>query len=253
MYEPWLCSAGGRNGSELAAFREDVDLVARDFGGDRAALLEEVGHQLADAARIHDRARESVRAHFRRLLEHGDVGFADGFAWPARGDRLVVLLDQVREVNGAGESRGTGADELHVELENFALHDDLPKRISAGGRVFSVGLRFEPAFAIDGRHAAAACGGDGLPVHLVVHVAGGEDALDVRVRRAGLHFDVALVVRLQLSAEERGVRLVADRDEHAVDRHLAQRAGLRVAQPHARHLLAVPRRALRRSRSSTRT
>ena len=40
---------------------------------------------------------------------------------------------------------------------------------------------FEPAFAVDGCHAAGAGGGDGLAVGVVLHVAAGEDAVDVGV------------------------------------------------------------------------
>ena len=46
------------------------------------------------------------------------------------------------------------------------------------------GVVLEPALGVDGGHAARAGGGDRLAVGVVLDVAAGEDALDVRRRRA---------------------------------------------------------------------
>src|SRR5258705_448259 len=61
--------------------------------------------------------------------------------------------------------------------------------------------RDEP-LGVEGRGAAGAGGGDGLPIRVVDDVAGGEHALDVGAgaRRGDLH--VALVVELDLPAEQ---------------------------------------------------
>ena len=80
--------------------------------------------------------------------------------------------------------------------------------------------------------------GDRLPVHVVLHVARGEDAGHRGDGRIGLGDDVAVLVELQLPGEQRGVRRVPDRDEHPADRKLAQCIGLGVAQAH-RFELAV--------------
>ena len=49
----------------------------------------------------------------------------------------------------------------------------------------------------------------------------------------GLRDDVAVLVEVELTLEERGVRVVTDRDEHAGHGELARRVGLDVAE-HAR-------------------
>src|SRR5512140_2804110 len=77
-------------------------------------------------------------------------------------------------------------------------------------------LRGEPALGVDGALAAFARGADGLAVDVVGDVAGGEDPLDGRVRRRVLDLQVADVVHLELAAEERRVRLVADGGEVAL-------------------------------------
>ena len=77
-------------------------------------------------------------------------------------------------------------------------------------------LRREPAFGIEGGHAAGAGGGDGLAVVVVGYVAGGVHAF---LAREGSHqsrvFDVALVVQFELALEKIGVGRVADRQEEA--------------------------------------
>src|SRR5204863_10191490 len=80
----------------------------------------------------------------------------------------------------------------------------------------------EPALSVEGGLAAHAGGGDRLAIGAVRDVARDEDALDVR-RGAPrvLQLDVALVVEVDLPAEEVRQRRVADRDEEALDRQLA--------------------------------
>src|SRR5690242_21502202 len=56
--------------------------------------------------------------------------------------------------------------------------------LPGGQRVgFGDALRLEPALGIDRRHAAVTRRGDGLPVAVVVHVAGDEHALDRKSTR----------------------------------------------------------------------
>src|SRR5206468_2807902 len=74
----------------------------------------------------------------------------------------------------------------------------------------------EPALGVQGGHAAGAGGGDGLAVVVVGDVAGGEDAFDAGPGAGRLRpDDVALVVDLELAAEEGGVGGVADGQEDA--------------------------------------
>src|SRR6056297_3515606 len=79
----------------------------------------------------------------------------------------------------------------------------------------SVPLGFEPALRVDRGGAAGTGGGDGLAVDVVLHVAAGEDAVDVgtAARRPG--DEVAVVLHGQLTLEQVGVGLVADGDEQA--------------------------------------
>src|SRR6185295_6271213 len=89
-------------------------------------------------------------------------------------------------------------------------------------------LRLEPPLAVERRHAARARGGDGLPVDVVLAVAAREHALDVRLR-AVVRDEIAVLVRLQLSAKEARRRHVPDRDEERVGQKRTDEAGLHVA------------------------
>ncbi len=88
----------------------------------------------------------------------------------------------------------------------------------------------EEALGVDGGHAAGAGGGDRLAVDVVGDVAAGEDARDLGGGRARLHLQVAGGVHVEQAPEQLGVRLVADGDEEAARRHLADRVVARVAQ-----------------------
>ena len=95
-------------------------------------------------------------------------------------------------------------------------------------------LRREEPLGVEGRHAAGARRGDRLAVDVVLHVAGREDARDVRLGRAGLRHEVAVLVVVELVDEELRVRVVADRDEERAGLDLLRLAGLGVAQPQRR-------------------
>ena len=98
----------------------------------------------------------------------------------------------------------------------------------------------EEALGVERGHAAGPGRGDRLPVDVVLHVAGGEHARDVRLGRARLRDEVARLVVVELVEEEPRVRIVADRDEEAVGRELRSRSPVsRVAQAHAGHLALV--------------
>src|SRR5689334_14394315 len=75
---------------------------------------------------------------------------------------------------------------------------------------------FEVALGVDRGHAPGTRGRDGLPVDVVLHVAGGEHTghAGARARRGD---DVAVLVEFELPLEERRVRRVANRDENPVD------------------------------------
>ena len=92
----------------------------------------------------------------------------------------------------------------------------------------------EVVLGVDGRHAARARRGNRLPVNVILHVAAREDTRHAGVR-ALVGDDVAIGIHLELAPEERRVRRVPDRDEHAVDPQFASFAGDDVAQQHAGH------------------
>src|SRR5918996_3288225 len=81
------------------------------------------------------------------------------------------------------------------------------------------------------RHAAAARRGDRLAEDLVLDVAGGEHAGHTGHRAVRRRDHVAVPVHLQLALDQPGRRVVADRDEHPVDRDLAGLARAHVAEP----------------------
>ena len=75
--------------------------------------------------------------------------------------------------------------------------------------------RQEP-LGVERGHRARAGRGDRLAIRVVDDVARGEDAGDVRRRRAGLGDQVPRSVVVELVEEELGVRVVADGDEEAL-------------------------------------
>ena len=98
----------------------------------------------------------------------------------------------------------------------------------------------EEALRIDRRHAAAARGGDGLAIPMILDVPGGEDARQVGLGGAFLHDQIAALVGVEDVLEELGVRVVADRHEHAAGGDLADLVGLPVPQLRPRDALAGP-------------
>ena len=86
------------------------------------------------------------------------------------------------------------------------------------------------ALGVERAHAARAGRRDGLPVDVILDVADREHAGDVRLGRARLRDQVAVLVVVELVDEELRVRLVADRDEEAAaPRSRASRRSRRAA------------------------
>jgi hypothetical protein len=106
----------------LGPVGEQVHVVGGDRGADGAAALAPVRQQLGHRARIHDGARDPVRADACRLLEHRDRDLAQLFARRALRDGGIVIGDEVREMDRTREPRGARAHELHVEFEELAFH-----------------------------------------------------------------------------------------------------------------------------------
>src|ERR1700722_17794256 len=116
-------------------------------------------------------------------------------------------------------------------MKTRSLSQSIPALFGgSGGPGF---LERQEALGLERAHAAHAGGGHRLAEDLVLDVAGGEHAGNVGRRRIRRGADVAFGVHVELAAEQLGRRGVADRDEHAVDRELRQRAGLDVLEPDA--------------------
>src|SRR5262249_53895675 len=83
---------------------------------------------------------------------------------------------------------------------------------------------FEITLGLERGRAAGARGSDRLTVHVVLHVAGGEDTGYRRRGGGGLGDDVSARVELELAGEQLRVGFVADRDEDAGDVEVPRRA-----------------------------
>ena len=64
---------------------------------------------------IHDRPRQQVRPRLLPLLEHRNGDFAEPFA------DLGCAFEQLAEADRAGESRRTGADDQHADLDPLVV------------------------------------------------------------------------------------------------------------------------------------
>ena len=95
---------------------QEVSGVVRDGRIERRSLLP-IGNQLGQPARVHHRAGKLVRAEFARLFEDVDI-FSGKFGL---GARFVVLRDQSREMQRAGQSCRARADDQHIRVESFAF------------------------------------------------------------------------------------------------------------------------------------
>src|SRR5262249_25441982 len=93
----------------------------------------------------------------------------------------------------------------------------------------------QESLGFERRHAAEPRGRDGLPEHGVgdapCRKQSGHRGRG-RIRRGP---DIAVGLHPDLAGDELGRRLMADRDEHAISRHLADGTGLDVAQLDAAH------------------
>ena len=127
----------GRDGGlDRALAGEEPEIVLRAGVLDREALLPVIGHELFDRPRVHHAARELVVADIGGFLDHEDRGGLDRRLAGA-GAALVVGLDLLHQVIGAGESRRAGTHEQDVDLHALAFglaHRSLSFRGARGAR-----------------------------------------------------------------------------------------------------------------------
>ena len=88
--------------------RQEQQLVVGDGLVQRRAVGLPVGQQLGERARVHDGARQDVRAGLGALLEHDDR------------DLLACLGGQLLQADGGGQAGGAAADDHDVVFHGFA-------------------------------------------------------------------------------------------------------------------------------------
>src|SRR3954453_23183424 len=119
----------------------------------------------------------------------------------------------------AQKSTSTGLSDCSTSLTKVASVTALvaPTWTSGSGKGSCSELdeRGDEPLGVQCGRADGAGRGDRLPVRVVHQVAGGEHAGDVGAGARVLNLHVALVVDLDLVAEELAARVVADRDEDA--------------------------------------
>src|SRR6266540_7416132 len=106
----------------------------------------------------------------------------------------------------------------------------------ADPRAGSVLQRGDVALGVQRGRGAGTGGGDRLLVRVVDQVTGGEHARLAGPRAGRVDQHVAVVVEVDLTAEHRAARVVADRHEHRLGVERGLRAGGGVAQPGRAHL-----------------
>src|SRR5215831_4985737 len=85
---------------------------------------------------------------------------------------------------------------------------------------------FQPALGLDGRHAPASGGSDGLAENRILDVAAGKDTGDIRARRIRMSLDIPLLVQIDLAFKDVGVRIVSDGNKQPVDFQFGAPEGL---------------------------
>ena len=98
-------------------------MVVVHLGRERGALRLEIRHELPQRRRVEDRARERMRAHFARLLEHGD-----------RQRLAALLLLELRQAQRGRHPGGAAADDEDVYFEGFTFHAHSVSRITISSR-----------------------------------------------------------------------------------------------------------------------
>src|SRR5262249_29846989 len=88
-------------------------------------------------------------------------------------------------------------------------------------------VTFQELFRIQRRHAARTRRSNGLPVTMILHVAGDEDTGNFRQTSVRGN-QIPVLVGLQFSLENGCVWSVADRDEYTVERDFALLVRLRI-------------------------
>src|SRR2546426_7906943 len=99
-------------------------------------------------------------------------------------------------------------------------------------------FRFQEPLGVHRGHAAGAGGGHGLPVDMILDVARGKDAGNVRLR-AVVRLQIPNLVHLELTAKKSSIGRVADADENSVAGSYRFLAARSVLEPHPGHFALV--------------
>src|SRR4051812_25096541 len=132
-------------------------------------------------------------------------------------------------------ARSGSSRSIHSATRRAYFGGRLAPGCGLGGHQMALACGEKP-LGVERSHRARAGRRDRLAVDVVLHVADGEHAGDVRLGRVRLRDQVAGVVVVERLEEELRVRVVADRDEEPFGWQLPRLVGLRVAQADARHL-----------------
>ncbi len=223
--------SGGRlrDGDERVAGDDEVDLLVVEPVLRRHLDRQQQDPEHVIAVRLDARARLVVVDV--RLEERGDRGRVDAL----RKVRAQLVFGRVDEVDPLRASLGHT-----TRLARSAGRSDLGGFGCCRGAWMTL-ERCEELLGVEGCHAARSRRGDCLAVGVVLDVAGREHARHVRLGRAGMRDEVAVAVVVELVDEQRGVGIVADRDEEAVGRRPPRSRRSRCCEAADPRPLASPR------------
>ncbi len=103
---------------EAALLGQEKELLVRDRRVQRCAPFLPVGEQLVHGARLHDRAREDVRPHFRAFFQNADR------------DVRAAFLGELTQLDRRRQASRPGPDDHHVVFHVLAFHRAPPFALS---------------------------------------------------------------------------------------------------------------------------
>ena len=100
------------------------------------------------------------------------------------------------------------------------------------GQSCLVPVFFEELFRVQRGHAARTGRGDRLAITVILHVPGNEDSGNLR-QAAVRRDEIAVRIHIEFRLEDLAVRIMADRDEHSLNRDFARLADVGILHAHA--------------------
>src|SRR5687768_6158913 len=112
---PVILHCRRRRYSLRAAAHHEVHSLLRNRPSKRKVADRDVGKELLKGARIDDSARQRMLAEPRRFFEDSDLKITEAAAG------LGILLYEPRQLDRAGKSRRTSADEDNIHWNCFGV------------------------------------------------------------------------------------------------------------------------------------